>query len=143
MRGFISIDPGLNKCGLVLVDLDQGIVIDGRVVKKSEVLKLIIDWEMQFSIEGIVLGNGTGSKYWQKFLINISPIEIVEERGTTLRARDRYWELWPPKGWRRFLPRGLILPPDHLDAIAALILLEDHFQRRFDWMDRPDFRILL
>ncbi len=70
-------------------------------------------------------------------------MHLVDESGTSLRARDRYWELWPLVGWRRWLPKGLIVPPDHLDAVAALILIEDYLNKQLQWPDSPNFRILL
>ena len=58
-------------------------------------------------VERMILGNGTGSKYWERILREIAPIQVVEEQGTTLRARSRYWELWPPGPLLSLLPRGL------------------------------------
>jgi len=51
---------------------------------------------------------------------------VVPEAGTTLAARDRYWELEPARGWRRLLPKGLRLPPRDVDDVVAQILLERH-----------------
>ncbi len=141
MGHFIAIDPGSKKCGLVLVDVDQGIVLEGRVLKSSLVVNLINRWKREMLVEGILLGNGTTSLNWQKLLEGISSVEIVEERGTTLLARQRYWEIWPPTGWRQLLPEGLILPPDELDAVAALLLIESHFKKRFSWQGTPNFKI--
>ena len=47
----------------------------------------------------VIIGNGTSSKYWERKLLNYFSVEIVEEKGTTFRARNRYWELWPPVFW--------------------------------------------
>ena len=76
-------------------------------------------------------------------LNDLAPIEIVDERDSTLRARTRYWELWPPMNWQRWIPRGLLLPPNDLDAIAALLLLEDHLDKQLSWQELPSFRIEL
>ena len=51
---------------------------------------------------------------------------MVAEAGTTMEARQRYWELEPARGWRRLLPRGLRLPPRDVDDVVAQILLERH-----------------
>ena len=59
----VSIDPGRKKCGLLLVDLDSKIVLDGRVVDSSSVIDLVMHWSTNFEVKGIVLGNGTTSKY--------------------------------------------------------------------------------
>ncbi len=142
MNRFLAIDPGKDKCGLVLVDFEEGIVLAGRVVSSELVIDVIKDWQNEGTFKAIFLGNGTSSEYWNKKLIEFGSISVVEERGTTLRARKRYWELWPPINWRKFLPRGLNIPPVDLDAIAALVLLEDHLQTRFNWPGPPGFKIL-
>ncbi len=105
------------------------------------VLDLIMHWQNQAPLEAILIGNGTSSEYWQNLLLQIAPLHVVEERGSTLRARHRYWELWPPSNWRRWLPRGMILPPHHLDAIAAMVLLEDHLGQQLLWPGPPNFKI--
>ena len=53
----------------------------------------------------------------------------MPEAGTTLAARQRYWQLEPPRGWRRLLPEGLRLPPRDIDDVVAQLLLERHLQR--------------
>ena len=141
MKRLIAIDPGQKKCGLLLADLDHNIVLDGRVVEQLFVIDVIISWKSEGNVSGIILGNGTSSKYWQSMLSGLVPIEIVEEKGTTLRARARYWDLWPPGIWLRWLPRGLLVPSQHLDAVAALVLLEDHVKEEFEWPGSPDFKI--
>ena len=132
----ISIDPGQKKCGLLLVDLDKQIVLDGLVVDSNFVIDLVVQWSNKAEVKGIILGNGTTSKSWERRLKKIAlPIEIVEEKGTTLRARSRYWEIWPPPIWLRWVPKGLLVPMKNLDAVAALILLEDHLNKKLEWSD--------
>ncbi len=138
----ISLDPGTDKCGLLLVNLEQQTVLDGRVVHSSAVLDLISSWLEQGDLQEIILGNGTSSDFWYKKINDFAPIKVVEEGGTTLRARQRYWELWPPSLWIRWLPKGLIVPPVHLDAVAALVLLEDYLGKKFFWEGPTNFRIL-
>ena len=141
MSRLIAIDPGSGKCGLVLADAQEGIVLEGIVVEKSAVLDQIASWLYQSTVEIILLGNGTSSKYWERMIKELAPVKLVEERGTTLRARSRYWELWPPTGWQRFMPKGLILPSQPLDSVAALVLLEDRIQKKLSWPSLPDFKI--
>ena len=143
MSTVIAIDPGNKKCGLLLADLQAEIVIEGRVVAPNAVIDLVIYWITNKEAEEIVLGNGTTSNYWQKKLKGFCPIKLVEESGTTLRARARYWEIWPPPIWLRFLPKGMLVPSQHLDAVAALVLLEDHLHKKFKWSGIKNFRISL
>lgn len=135
MSILVSIDPGKNKCGLLLADVKRGIVLNGLVIAREMVLDVLSDWNKNYSIDLILLGNGTFSDYWKKKLIakNFSSILIVDEIGSTLRARERYWELWPPNCFFRLLPRTLLFPPKNLDAIASLILLEDYLSIKLNW----------
>jgi hypothetical protein len=90
----------------------------------------------------VIVGDGTGSAQWLQAFNRYPNVQSVNERGTTLRARERYWDLWPAKGWQRLLPRGLRLPPNEMDAIAALVMAEDHLKRRCSWLGpTPDFSL--
>ena len=143
MKKVIAIDPGHKKCGLVLADLECSVVIDGKISINSSVINLIKYWRENHSIELILLGNGTSSKYWQSELLteNISPIQLVDERMTTLRARERYLEIFPPEFLVKLIPKGLILPPKNLDVIVALILIEDYFQIKLRWSKSIELKI--
>ncbi len=143
MRIVISIDPGNQKCGLLLADLINLSVIDGKVVKKNYVIKLINQWKNIYSIDLIILGNGTTSQYWKSKLYsnNISPVKLVDEARTTLRARERYLELCPPKFPISLVPRPLLLPPSNLDAVVALILIEDFSNKQLKWKKPIEIRI--
>ena len=57
MSSLIAVDPGREKCGLLIADLDSGLVLDGRVVLKDNVLDLILQWKHDFPVQGIILGN--------------------------------------------------------------------------------------
>ncbi len=141
MNTLVAIDPGKDKCGLLIADFKRGFVIEGLVVKESEVIDLIIFWREKYHFEMILLGNGTTCKYWLGLLKELAEVQLVEEVGSTLRARKRYWELWPPGKWLSLLPKGLLVPPVYLDAVAALVLLEDYLNQKFIWPGSPDFKI--
>jgi len=51
-------------------------------------------------------------------------ILVVDEQETTLQARERYWEHHKRRGWRRFVPATMFLPPEPFDDFVALILAE-------------------
>ena len=86
MTKLVAVDPGRNKCGLVLADTATSAVLEGKVVAAAAVLDLIMHWQNQAPLEGILIGNGTSSEYWQNLLLHIAPLHVVEERGSTLRA---------------------------------------------------------
>ena len=133
MTRLAGVDPGRSKCGLVLVDTESLQVLSGAVVICEQVLDRLSDWQVAGGLDGIVLGDGTGSAAWLPKLRSLAPVQQVNEYGTTLRARRRYWELWPPRGWQRLIPRGLLIPPEELDAIAALGMVEDSLGTPCRW----------
>ena len=133
MTRLAGVDPGRSKCGLVLVDTESLQVLSGAVVICEQVLDRLSDWQVAGGLDGIVLGDGTGSAAWLPKLRSLAPVQQVNEYGTTLRARRRYWELWPPRGWQRLIPRGLLIPPEELDAIAALVIVEDSLGTPCRW----------
>ena len=142
MSYLISIDPGSEKCGLLLANTDSQTVVNGIIVKSDAVIELIFKWQKKYPIKLIILGNGTNSKFWENklsALVNI-PVHLVDESGTTLRARERFFDISPPGFLLKLLPRGLLFPPKNLDSIAALILLEDYLEKRFNWPGKINLR---
>ena len=138
----IAIDPGKDKCGIILSDISIGYILDGKVVKTDSVINLLRFWESRYLIEFIIMGNGTSYKFWKSKLEEngFVPIKIVDEKGTTFKARERFLDLFPPGFLLRLIPRGLLLPPENLDAIAALILLENYFDKKLVWKNDITFK---
>ena len=127
MRHLAGIDPGRSKCGLLLANSRELVVIEAGVLPPQRCREQLLAWISAERCDAVVLGNGTGSKPWQQWLVvQQLPALVVAEAGTTLEARQRYWELEPARGWRRLLPRGLRLPPRDVDDVVAQILLERH-----------------
>ena len=54
---------------------------------------------------------------------------MVDERATTLLARRRYFDANPPRGWKRLVPRGMLLPPRPIDDFAAVLIAERLLER--------------
>ena len=77
------------------------------------------------------MGNQTTAKSWQQKIessLSLSkPIVMVDERNSSLEARDRYWEMYPPKGLTKLIPQGMRLPPRPVDDIVAILLIERYF----------------
>ena len=145
MKKILSIDPGHKKCGLLLADIEDLVVLSGKIVKHSSVIELINFWKRTNTVDLILLGNGTTSKYWKSelFANQISPVKLVDETSTTLRAKWRYLELCPPNFLFKLLPKTLIPPPENLDAIVALILIEDFLDKKLSWEKPIEFKIEL
>ena len=143
MSLFISIDPGNRKCGLLLADSDSVKVIEACISSLDRFSELILLWNKNYLIKKIIIGNGTNSNYIENQLKikNIYNYNYIDERGSTLRARFRYWEIWPPNVFIRWLPKEILFPPENLDAIVALILLEDFLNYRLVWPDKVNIKI--
>ena len=132
MLKFISIDPGKCKCGLVLVDIntkkvDQAIIINTKSL--PEYVKNLQSFE---NVSKVIIGNGTTSKENVERLDFIKKdLIICGEKNTTYRAKKRYFELFPITGLKFLIPREVFILNKNLDAIAALIILEDYFKVKF------------
>ncbi len=140
MSCLISIDPGSVKCGLVLVDPQLGVVLDGRIATPKGVREIVLQWMRRTSVERLVLGNGTYSSQLHGILSELLPVLVIDERGTTLRARSRYYELWPPRNLMKWFPKGLLFPPNDLDAVAALVILEGYLDKKMSWPGPEKFK---
>ena len=143
MSIFISIDPGNKKCGLLLADMKSGNVIEAGISSLNKFSEVISLWKQEYCICKIIIGNGTNCKYIENELKqkNIFNLVYVNEKGSTLRARFRYWEIWPPNYFIRWLPKEILFPPKNLDAVVALILLEDFLKYTFIWPKQVAIKI--
>ena len=141
MTKFISIDPGKYKCGLVLADITERIIYEAIIVK-SELLKEHVKHIKSIEeISKVIIGNGTTSDDHIKKLDFIkNDLVIVEEKNTTYRAKERFFELFPIRGLRNLVPREILILNINLDAISALIILEDYFKSKFTMSNNLDFK---
>jgi RNase H-fold protein (predicted Holliday junction resolvase) len=129
-RLFLGFDPGRDKCGVAVLDHDRTVYCHA-VVAAAEAIAKIQDLCQHHTIQILVMGNQTTAKQWQQRLAQeISvPIEFVDERYSTLQARDRYWEMFPPKGLIRLIPKGMRDVPRPIDDIVAIILVERYLEQ--------------
>lgn len=129
-RTVLAIDPGSAKCGMALVRRNDGGGLDllwRKVAKRAEVLDAIDAAASVEPFSMIIVGSGTTSKDLVHQIREKHPsigILVVDEKDTTLQARERYWEHNPRRGWRRFLPATMQVPPEQFDDFVALILAE-------------------
>ena len=132
MFKLISIDPGKCKCGLVLVDINKK-KVDLAIVLNTEFLpKYVKNLKSVENISKVIMGNGTTSKENLKKLKFIKKdLIIFEEKNTTFRAKKRYFELFPIRGLKIFLPKEFFIMNKNLDAVSALIILEDYCNDKF------------
>jgi RNase H-fold protein (predicted Holliday junction resolvase) len=127
----LGLDPGLQKCGLAIIGVDR-VLRYQQVVPVSQVMATIDQLRQRFPIVAIVLGDQTGSRQWQEHLRQLTDpprIMLVDERYSSLAARDRYWQMYPPRGLGRWLPQSLRPIPRPIDDIVAILLIERYLQR--------------
>jgi RNase H-fold protein (predicted Holliday junction resolvase) len=126
----LAIDPGTRKCGMALVQRTSGNRVDLRWRAIAEPKMVIPKLHEAYVVEPfqlIVIGGGTNSDAIIKSIRSHIPsmgLLVVDEKDTSLQARERYWEHHPRKGWRRFVPSTLQVPPEEVDDFVALILAE-------------------
>ena len=128
----ISIDTGKYKCGLVLVDIKKK-KIDQAIVLNTEFLpKYVKTLKSVENISKVIMGNGTTSKEnIDKLKFIKKDLILFEEKNTTYRAKKRFFELFPIRGLKNLLPKELFIINKNLDAVSALIILEDYCNDKF------------
>ena len=128
----ISIDPGKCKCGLVFADISEKKVYKAINLKSELLVDYVRDLNAFEEISKIIIGNGTTSGYFKEKLDFFKDkIITFEERNTTYRAKTRYFELFPIRGLKFLIPKEIFIFNKNLDAISALIILEDFCKMKF------------
>lgn len=128
----LGFDPGRHKCGLAVMGLDRSLHFH-QVVAAAEILSTLESLQQRYPISLIVMGDQTSAKEWQEKLQHelLTPVRIttVDERFSSLEARQRYWQMYPPRGFTRLLPEGMRAPPRPVDDIVAMVLIERYLGR--------------
>ena len=123
----LGFDPGRDKCGLAVMGCDRQLHYH-KIVNSNEAIATIQALCQQFSIALLVMGDQTTAKYWKQQISQQLPqslsIVMIDERYSTLAARDRYWQMYPPKGFTQLIPKGMRQPPRPVDDIVAILLIE-------------------
>ena len=144
MFKLISIDPGKFKCGLVLAEISEKKVYRAIILKSELLADYVKNLNTVENVSKIIIGNGTTSADIREKL-NFFKKEIItfEEKNTTYRAKERYFELFPIGGLKFLIPREFFIINKNLDAISALIILEDYCQTKFSLNENIDFKTWL
>ena len=125
----LGLDPGTRKCGYALVTgigaapLTLGIApVDGLRQRLGELLAAT-------PAAVAAIGRGTNADHVAAIARELGlPVALVDERETTLLARARFFQDHPPRGWRRLVPRGMLLPDRPIDDYAALLIAERYLR---------------
>ncbi|MDJ0592665.1 MAG: pre-16S rRNA-processing nuclease YqgF [Pleurocapsa sp. MO_226.B13] len=126
-QNILGFDPGRDKCGLAIMNRQKQIV-DRQIIDSDKAIAKIQQLCQEYAVNLIVIGDGTTSATWceqiKSSLTPEVPIVTVNEKNSTLEARDRYWTYHPPRGLQRIIPQGLRVPPRPVDDIVAILLIE-------------------
>jgi RNase H-fold protein (predicted Holliday junction resolvase) len=117
----LVIDPGKEKCGLALFNKD-GKVVEQKIIKRKDLFRLIPHYH---DATTIVIGESANGREINDELHKHhlkQNIILFPEKNSSREARDLYWQAYPPKGWRRFVPTSLLTPPVPIDDYAAVII---------------------
>ncbi|MFB3882678.1 MAG: hypothetical protein ACE149_15535 [Armatimonadota bacterium] len=125
----IAADPGRGKCGIAVV-LRNGEVAHRAVVPAAELAERIAELLGLYPSATVVLGNRTGAREAEAAIqarCGVRPV-FVDESGSTLEGRRRYFRDNPRRGWRRLVPIGLQTPPRPYDDFVAVVLAERYLK---------------
>ena len=144
MARVITIDPGKSKCGLVLAEINQKKVYRAIILKSELLENYVRNLITAEEIAQIIIGNGTTSReIREKLYFFKKEIVTFDEKNTTYRAKARYFELFPIRGLKFLIPREIFILNKKLDAISALIILEDYCKIKFTFNQNIDLKTWL
>ena len=127
----LGFDPGKDKCGIAVMGGDRALLYH-QVLPTAQVILEINDLFQQYNVTRLVMGDQTTSKQWQQRLTTAFPdlpILLVDERYSSLEARDRYWQMYPANFLTGLIPQGMRQPPRPIDDLVAIILIERYLNR--------------
>jgi len=126
----LGVDPGTRKCGYAVLEGTGAQPLTLGIVPLEEFAARLATLRATFPIDMVAIGHGTNAGVVTAVVREAGlPFAIVDERETTLRARARYFVDHPPRGWRRIIPRGMLLPDRPIDDYAALLIAERYLHR--------------
>ena len=125
----LAIDPGRDKTGVAILTNTAQLVMMDIVPTDSVMCELQSLLAMYPATSVLVCGNGTNHKAVGTIVKKVAlekekVFTFVNEKHTTEEARRRYFEVHPPAGWRKLVPKGMLYPPVPVDDITAWIIGE-------------------
>jgi RNase H-fold protein (predicted Holliday junction resolvase) len=125
----LGVDPGTRKCGFAVIERIDAQPLTMGIVALDEFGPRLATLRANFAIDMVAIGHGTNAAVVAAVVRDAGlPFELVDERETTLRARSRFFADHPPRGWRRIVPRGMLLPNRPIDDYAALLIAERYLR---------------
>jgi len=122
----LGIDPGTRKVGLAVMEGDDPTPLVLEIAALRRAAARASELAARYEVDAVAVGGQTGAsdvvEALRAVLPDLMPMHLVDERGSSYEARSLYWNLNPPTGLRRLIPRGMLLPPEPLDAYAAAVI---------------------
>ena len=121
----LGLDPGTRKCGYAVVTgLDAAPLALG-ILPIETLAERLAEIVAATPVALAAIGRGTNAGAVADVVRAMGvAFELVDERETSLLARARFFRDHPPRGWRRIVPRGMLLPDRPIDDYAALLIAE-------------------
>ena len=128
-RPVLAIDPGREKCGVAVLASDGRVLV--QEVVATERLAATVSTHLTAYEPTVIMGNGTTSAAAKARVEELGcEVVLVDEYRTTDAAKCAYWEAHPRHGWRRLVPRGMLVPPVPVDDFVAVILAQRFLEKR-------------
>jgi RNase H-fold protein (predicted Holliday junction resolvase) len=130
----LAVDPGRSKCGLAVVGSDSG-VRTRAVVPRDKLVETVDRFARAYSPAVVIVGGGTGSKGARTAIETLSGaarVETVDEKYTSLDAKERFFKENPPRGLRRLIPTTMQVPQVPYDDYVAVLLAERYIAQHRD-----------
>jgi RNase H-fold protein (predicted Holliday junction resolvase) len=125
----LGVDPGTRKCGYAVIERLDAQPLALGIVPLADFGAKVAALRATFAIDMVAIGHGTNAGVVSAVVREAGlTFELVDERETTLRARERFFRDHPPRGWRRLVPRGMLLPDRPIDDYAALLIAERYLR---------------
>jgi RNase H-fold protein (predicted Holliday junction resolvase) len=125
----LGLDPGTRKCGYALVTGVGAPPVTLGIAPLEALRERLRELIAATPVAVAAIGRGTNAAAVVDIVRALGlRAELVDERETTLLARARYFQDHPPRGWRRLIPRGMLLPSRPIDDYAALLIAERYLE---------------
>lgn len=121
----LGVDPGTRKCGYAVIERAGAPPLTLGIVPPAEFAERLGALRAQYGFDVVAVGHGTNAAQITSAVTRAGlTFVLVDERETTLQARARFFVDHPPRGWKRLIPRGMLLPDRPIDDYAALLIAE-------------------
>jgi len=129
----MGIDPGRHKCGIAILT-KEGQEVFKDIVETTNLSKRIEEFLNEYSIENVIVGNGTyADKVFNilDLLMDKKMIKFIEEENTTYLAEQKYLKENPPLGLQ-FLNKIIKFKPQKpLDDYVAVLLVKKYLNKSY------------